>query len=84
VNFAEHEFCDECPGCRPALVGTDGKVIPDDDPIMVAVLNVWRNQTTYQERKAFIEVTLHNSRLPSDLRLAEAVVNKIKPALEES
>lgn len=43
---------------------------------------MWENNTTYQERKAFIEVTLHNSELPSDMRLATSVFEKIKTALK--
>jgi len=49
---------------------------------MQVVMFMWENNTTYQERKAFIEVTLHNSELPSDMRLATSVFEKIKTALK--
>lgn len=75
----KHEFCDHCPGCRPALVDVaTGRVLPDDSTLMIAVNRVWNTHTSYAERKAFIEVTLHNSRAEKDLQLAAAVMTKIK------
>lgn len=61
---------------------TTGKKLPDDSPIMLVVNQIWDNETTYQERKAFIEVTLHNSQSPSDLRLFRALVEKIQQRIE--
>ncbi|MHA2427585.1 MAG: hypothetical protein ACXADB_06145 [Candidatus Hermodarchaeia archaeon] len=79
----DHEFCDDCPGCRPAMLNPlTGQVYPKDSPEMQAVDAVWDNETTYAERKAFIEVTLKNSRLPHELKLFEAVGEKMKRALE--
>jgi hypothetical protein len=79
-----HQFCDHCPGCRPALVDPlTGKLLPDDSPITVAVNKIWDTNTTYDERKAFIEVTLHNSRNLDDLRLARAVMDKVGKAAKE-
>lgn len=80
-----HEFCDNCHGCRPALA--DPKTmqpLPLDHPIMVKVDELWDNETTYDQRKAFIEVTLHNSRTENDMRLAEEVISKIKNVLDEN
>jgi hypothetical protein len=35
------EFDDNCPGCRPAIIDTKTKkVLPDDDPGMVAMLKI--------------------------------------------
>lgn len=80
----EHEFCDDCPGCKPAILDIKtNKPLPSDDPLMKAVMFMWKNGTTYQERKAYIEVTLHNSRLPSDLRLAGMVFEKIKEIMQQ-
>lgn len=76
-----HEFCDHCPGCRPALIDTEtGRPLPADSSLMLAVSRIWASQTTYAERKAFIEVTANNSRDPADLRLAQAVIAKIEKA----
>ena len=73
-----HNFCDNCPGCRPAMMNQEtGEVLADDSPEMKQILDIWYNQTTYQERKAFINVTLHNSRDAQDLRLAEMFINRI-------
>lgn len=78
----DHEFCDTCPGCRPAMLDVrTGKRLPDDDPKMTKVNRVWDNDTTYEQRKAFIEVTLHNSRKPGDMRGFQAVSLMIEAAL---
>jgi hypothetical protein len=70
----DHEFCDSCPGCRPAILDIKtGKSLPKNSPIMIAVNKVWDTQTTLQQRKAFIEVTLHNSCRTSDLKLFHEV-----------
>lgn len=80
--MAKHEFCDHCPGCRPALLNAQtGQVMADDDPIMIAVNKVWNHDTTYDMRKAFIEVTLHNSEDERDRSLAGQVISKIQDAL---
>ena len=77
-----HAFCDHCPGCRPALLdAATGQVLPEHSPLMQAVNRVWNTQTSYAERKAFIEVTLRNSRSAADLQLAAAVMAKIKRAM---
>lgn len=79
---AKHEFCDTCPGCRPAMVDTrTGEVVPADHPLMIATNWVWDHETTYAERKAFIDVTHHNKHGPEELRLAVSVMNKIQGVL---
>ena len=80
----DHEFCDTCPGCRPAMLDVkSGKPLPSDHPAMVVVNRVWSNDTTYAQRRAFIEVTLKNSRRPEDVKLFQEVATKIQTALEE-
>lgn len=75
----KHEFCDHCPGCRPAIIDMKtGKPLPPDSPLMVAVDRMWNTETTYAERKAFIEVTLHNSRKPEDIELARKIMARIE------
>jgi hypothetical protein len=77
-----HEFCDHCPGCRPAVIDWNtGAVLPQDSALAIAVNRAWNTQTSYAERKAFIEVTLHNSRAKQDLQLASEVIAKIKAAM---
>jgi hypothetical protein len=77
-----HEFCDHCPGCRPVIFNpVTGQVYPLDSPVMKVVNRIWDHDTTYAERKAFIEVALHNSRQPEHLRLAQAVTGKMQAAL---
>ena len=78
----DHEFCDSCPGCRPALI-MDGRKVPDDDPKMVIINELWNTQTTYAQRRAFVEVTLKNSRKPLDMKMCQQVINKIQQALQD-
>lgn len=79
--MAKHEFCDHCPGCRPALVDAQtGEVMADDDPIMISINNIWNHETTYDMRKAFIEVTLHNSRDERDISLFRQIISKFEEA----
>ncbi len=77
-----HAFCDHCPGCRPcAIDATTGEPMPEDSSIMIAVNRIWNTQTAYAERKAYIDVTVHNSRKPEDLALATAVVQRFKSTM---
>jgi hypothetical protein len=80
--LGHHDFCDHCPGCRPVLIDVNtGQPLPADSPSMVKVNQVWASETTYEQRKAFIEVTLHGSCSSNDLRLANQVGAKIKASL---
>lgn len=77
----DHEFCDDCSGCRPALLDMETKQpLSNDDPIMISVNKVWDDDTTYAQRRAFIEVTLHNSRNPLDMVRAQEVAQKFEVA----
>jgi hypothetical protein len=79
----DHEFCDTCPGCRPAILDMKkGTPFPEDHPVTQAVNKVWDNETTYEQRKAYIAVTWKNSQKPDDLRLSKEVLDKIQTALE--
>lgn len=74
----DHEFCDDCPGCRPRLAKLeDGKAIPVplDDPAQQKIDHIWDNNTTYAQRRSYIEVTLHNSRNPVDMQRCQEVVD---------
>ena len=79
----DHEFCDSCEGCKPAILDTmTGKAVPSDNPMMIAVMDVWENETSYAERRAYIEVTLKNSRTEFDMNLCEEVTRKMRAALQ--
>jgi hypothetical protein len=78
-----HEFCDHCPGCRPAILDvTTGRALAADSPMMMRVNKIWDKDTTYAQRKAYIEVTVHNSRSPQDMELASVVASKFGRAFE--
>lgn len=82
--MSREEFSDECQGCRPAMLDVKtGKVLPPDNPMMVAANNVWDHQTTLEERQAYHRVCCLNSRDPDDLHLAGAIVERLKAALAE-
>lgn len=77
-----HPFCDHCPGCQPAIVDpVTGAVLPETSHYMKAVMHVWRKETTYAQRKAYIDVTVHNSTVRGTLELAQEVVKKFEAAL---
>ena len=76
-----HYFCDSCPNCRPALVNMEtAKALPDDDPKMRRILLVWHNHTSYQERRAYMDVTSGHSDSEQDMKLSASVMEKFKAA----
>lgn len=80
----DHEFCDDCPGCRPALLDLDTKQpLASDHPTMKLVNEVWDDESSYAERKAFIEVTLHNSKIPVEIKLFQQLWRKIQVKLDK-
>ena len=48
---------------------------------MVKVNKVWDNDTTYEQRRGFIEVTLHNRKDRINMTLFQQVASKIQEAL---
>ncbi len=71
------EYQDNCPGCKPMILDIHTmKPLPDDDPIMVAALEVW-GRSTLEERKAFHDVMCNNSRTLENLRLAEGLTKRM-------
>lgn len=77
----DHQFCDHCPGCRPTLLDIETrKPLEGDSPVMIKINQLWDHGTTYEQRKAFIKVTLHNSRSTEDMRLATEVIKRMQEA----
>lgn len=73
-----HQFSDDCPGCRPAMINlTTNEVLPEDDPMMQKMLSIW-GATSYEERQAYHRVMCQNSRAITDLLIVQAIVNKLK------
>ncbi len=67
---------------HPAIIdATTGRVLPDDHPAVKLAAQLYRNETTLAERRAWHAVTCLNSRTPEDLRLYSHVVEIIKPAM---
>lgn len=84
------KFSDDCDGCKPVMCETvklpDGSLttgpqVPDSDPKMQAILRVWNETTTRQERVAYHAVCCLNSRRPTDVRLARAVMDRMRDAV---
>ena len=83
IATIKHQFCDHCPECRPVLVDlTTKEPLPEDSTIMRRVNEIWNNHTTYEERKAFINVSYHNSREMEEVKLATSVVDRIQESIE--
>lgn len=76
-------FDDDCPGCMPALIDMrTGQPLPADSPEMMSVHAMWRALTTFEERRAFHQVSCQNSREPEDMALMRTLLPKIKAAIE--
>lgn len=74
-------FSDECQGCRPAVFHPEtGRVLSNDDPVMVKVNVVWET-TTREEREAFHRVTCLNSRAPEDLSVMQGLIRRIQASV---
>ena len=73
-----HEFCDGCPGCRPAIVDMQTMRPIPPGPTLDAINKMWDTETTYAQRKSFIEFTMRNSRAPDDVMRTAEVMEKIK------
>jgi hypothetical protein len=77
------EFDDNCPGCRPAIIDVKTKkILPDDDPVMVAMMKIW-GETSIYERRAYHRVMCLNSRDAIDLFIVNGVVSKLKGETEK-
>ncbi len=73
------EYKEGCPGCKPILLDLETmKPLPDDHPIMVAAMEVWKD-STFEERKAFHDVMCNNSRTSENLRVAEGLTKRMMP-----
>jgi hypothetical protein len=54
-----------------------GKILPEDHPAMVKIMEVW-GKTTRPEREAFHNVTCLNSRNPEDLRKVKGILDRFE------
>jgi hypothetical protein len=69
---------ESCPGCRPVMIDlSTGKVVPDNDPRMVTMNRVYDSMTP-AHRMAWHRVTCLNSRQPTDVALAQEMLQKFK------
>lgn len=77
-------FNDDCKGCQPALLDAQtGQKVPDDDPMMKAIMKVWAT-TPRVSKQAYHRVTCQNSRDPNDLRLVQTIIEKFQKAMPAS
>lgn len=73
------KFNDDCSGCRPVIIDIKtGAVLPDDDPYMKRVLEVWA-VLTREEKEAWHAVTCQNSRDPWTLEVVQDLVRRMTP-----
>lgn len=70
------KFDEQCLGCRPAMLDIrTGKLLPDTDPIMVKVLQLWSEQTK-ETKEAWHKITCQDSKNPFDRRLVGEFLGK--------
>lgn len=76
--MSRETFDDNDPLNRPVFIDIkSGRVLPPDDPIMKKIDAVWA-KTTIEQRRAWFEVTVKNSRDPLSLMLVEGLVDQFK------
>lgn len=77
-----HPYDPQCPHCVPAVINAKtGQVLPKDSPAMKAVMRVW-NASAFEERRAFIAVTVDSSKAPADLEGASPLMMRIGAVLK--
>jgi len=82
--MSREKFSDHCEGCRPAIVDyTNNRILLPDNPAMIAINKWWTTRTTYKQREIWHAVTCLNSRVPSHLRIAGEIADKISAILKE-
>jgi hypothetical protein len=78
-----HDFCDTCPDCRPAILDVNtGQRLAAGHPVFDAVMRVWDNDTSYEERRAFITVTTNKPYGAAEEKLFDQLNNKFRAALD--
>jgi len=78
--MSKHAFDPECPDCRPIVIDPrTGEILPDDDPVMQAVLAVWR-ASPRADQEAFHEFTVKNSRKPDVVQRMVALSKRMEQA----
>lgn len=78
-----HEYDDNCHGCQPVMIDArTGEVLPDDNPKMQTLLQVWKEQTTLEERRAYHRTLFQGSMNQKDHKIAQKVAARMQIALE--
>lgn len=78
------EFDPNCEGCRPAMMDAKtGEKLPPNHPTMKVVNALW-DASPREEQEACFRVWVHNSRAPSDMRLAGAFFQRVQEKLDSS
>lgn len=76
-----NQFSDDCPGCRPAILDlTTNAALPDDHPMMLKILKIWK-RTTYEQRQAYHRVMCQNSRAVADLMVVKTIAEAMADEL---
>lgn len=86
MQIDDHDFCDTCPLCRPAMIELQqpGAQRPDVKKLKKqkrVIDRVWDFDTSYDQRRAFILVTRNRSTDSADVELCRQVNEKIQAAL---
>jgi hypothetical protein len=79
--MSRHAFDPECPDCRPILLDPQtGKILEESDPVMQAVIAVWR-ASPRADQEAFHAFTVKNSREPGVLERMMALSKRMEQAV---
>jgi len=75
-------FDPACPGCQPALIdATTGKILPPSDPIMLALMPLWRSLPRASQEACW-RVWVKNSRDAGDLKIMGELFKRLSEKME--
>lgn len=78
--MSREHFDDDCPSCKPILLDIQtSQPLPDDNPIMVVVLAIWKAATP-GERKAFHDICCMNPHDTQAQLLAKRLTDRMADA----
>ncbi len=81
--MSRHEFDANCRGCGPAIINQKtGEVLPDDDPLMKALLNWWKT-IDLKTRESYHRFCCLNSKDQEAMEAMMKVHNKVLEVVKE-
>lgn len=76
-----HHYDEKCPDCRPAMIDQNtGERIPNDHPMMKAVLSVY-DVASLEERRALHKLWVDSDMSEENMAVAGPVITRIQDAV---